>query len=183
MELTGTRIDTPVTLNLVTGLNGVGFPKTSEPYTAPTLAAAIEAQGGDIKNIYQWREDLGIWEAHPVGFPINDFPVALGRGYFLSVTAGVTFEVTGPSVSSPLTLNLVTGLNGVGFPATSGAYTASSLAQEIANQGGLVNNIYRWREDLGIWEAHPVGIPINDFDIENGRGYMIQATIPTAFSP
>jgi len=67
---------------------------TAEPlyhYTAPTLAASINAQGGSVIKIFQWFQ--GDWQCHWVGVEMNDFPIEPGQGYFILCEEPSTWEM------------------------------------------------------------------------------------------
>ena len=81
------------TYDLNAGLNLWAL--TAEPsdnYTASTLAASINAQGGSVIKIFQWFQ--GYWQCHWVDIPtMNDFAIEPGRGYFILCTAPSTWEM------------------------------------------------------------------------------------------
>ncbi len=58
-------------------------------YTASTLAASINEQGGTATKIYRWY--AGGWQCHRVGYATNDFPIELGQGYLIECTAPSTW--------------------------------------------------------------------------------------------
>jgi hypothetical protein len=80
-------------------------------------------------------------------------------------------------------INLVVGLNFITFPLEPATpYTASGFAATVASQGGAVDQIDRWREDLGMWESYKVGLPFNDFTFEMGRAYFVKVTTATTWT-
>jgi hypothetical protein len=166
---------------LVVGLNFVVLPHwPTGPMTASTLASEIGSQQGAVAQIDLWNKSFGRWDSYKTGFPFNDFEVALGQAYFLKVAKATIWTMCGYDSTAGITLDLVTGLNGVSAPHASAAQTASSFAKAIENQGGTVAQIDYWDEKFGRWTSHKVGFPFNDFDIEATRGYFLEAT---SFTP
>ncbi len=58
-------------------------------YTASTLAASINGQGGSVTKIFRWY--AGGWEGYRVGIQLHDFPIELGQGYFILCTVPSTW--------------------------------------------------------------------------------------------
>ena len=92
-------------LDLQTGWNSIGVPH-SDAYTAESLCDEIISQGVTAVEIDRWY--AGGWDGHICGLPFNDFPIEIGKGYF--VKAGSSGTVTPsfaalPSVgASPLAM-------------------------------------------------------------------------------
>ena len=161
--------------SLNAGLNLRGFSAVPlEDYAASTLAALINEQGGSVTKIYRW--DRGGWEAYRVDIQEIDFPIELGRGYFILTAGPSSFDMACTDFSaSAVEEEFNAGLNLWALsdiPATD--YPASTLAASINGQGGSVTKIFRW--EAGNWEGHRVGGYANDFPIELGRGYFILCT-------
>ncbi|MCD6290453.1 MAG: hypothetical protein J7M34_08120 [Anaerolineae bacterium] len=81
------------------------------------------------------------------------------------------------AVESPFQ-TLTAGWNLIGLPLRpASAYTAESLLDEIAAQGGDCNEIDRWLN--GGWSAHLYHLPFNDFHLALGEGYFIKCARAT----
>ena len=76
-------------LDLQTGWNSIGVPH-SDAYTAESLCDEIISQGVTAVEIDRWY--AGGWDGHICGLPFNDFPIEIGKGYF--VKAGSSGTVT-----------------------------------------------------------------------------------------
>ncbi|MBI2855954.1 MAG: leucine-rich repeat domain-containing protein [Chloroflexi bacterium] len=171
-------------IRLVVGLNFIGLPYTTlERYTASTLAAEIARQGGQVDQLDRWDKSLGRWQSHKVGYGFNDFAIVLGEAYFLKVTRAVAWQMCGYALEEAVPLELVVGLNGVAVPYSPAAYTASTLAEAVAAQGGQVDQLDLWDQSLGRWQSHKVGYSFNNFAIESWRGYFLKVTGKTTFTP
>lgn len=168
------------TIALQSGWNMISLPVSpTTPLTAEGLLKAINAQGGQATEVTRWQ--AGGWNSHILGLPFNDFPIEVGRGYFVKATRASVFTVTGYSVTAAQTLNLSVGWNLVAFPYLSTAYTAESLLKAIAAQGGEAKEVYRWYG--GGWNGHLAGLPFNDFPIQTGQAYFVKASKPSTFRP
>jgi len=168
------------TIALQAGWNMVSLPVSpTTPLTAEGLLRAINAQGGQVTEIDRWH--AGGWNAHILGLPLNDFPIEVGRGYFVKATKASTLTITGYSLTTAPVLYLSVGWNLVAFPYLPKTYTAESLIQAIGAQGGEVKEIYRWYG--GGWNGHLAGLPFNDFPIQSGQAYFVKANKPSTFRP
>jgi hypothetical protein len=76
----GFKIHDAVPLDLQVGWNAVSVPH-SDAYTAESLCNEITAQGVTALEIDRWH--AGGWQGHICGLPFNDFPIELGKGYFI----------------------------------------------------------------------------------------------------
>ena len=158
-------------------------------FVADDLAQAIDAAGGagTVFRIYSWDSTFGRWDAfNPALSFINNFPITVGRGYFISVTQATTYQQVGNHIASPVTLNIVAGLTAVGLPVTSQAYDFLALSQAIdaAGGAGTVFRIYSWNPTFGRWDAfNPAQSFINNLTVQSGLAYFISATGATAFTP
>lgn len=86
-NLEGWAVTAPVPLTLQIGWNSIGVPHTGS-FTAETLCQEIISQGVTAQEIDRWV--AGGWAGHICGLPFNDFPIAIGTGYFVkSSSAGV----------------------------------------------------------------------------------------------
>ncbi|MFH1230375.1 MAG: hypothetical protein V1709_02645 [Planctomycetota bacterium] len=154
--------------NLIAGLNLLTLPLEPSPaYTAKTLAAAINAQGGQITKVQKW--DGSGWKTYSVGAPFGDFAITVGQGYILSADKASQFILTGKRITN-IQYNINIGLNLLGFP-IGGPYTAKSLSQEINAQGGKITKVQRW--DGSGWKTYTVGAPFGDFAISPSEAVML----------
>lgn len=101
--------------------------------TAESLAQAVKAQGGGVTDVNRWY--AGGWNSHLAGMPFNNFPIEVGKAYFVKSSKASTWTVTGTSLTAPVPVSLSTGWNLVAVPSSSRTYMAESLAQAIATQG------------------------------------------------
>ena len=81
-------------IKLQPGWNMLGIPVckdgSSSCYTASSLIAAINAQGGGVVEID--RMVNGAWSAYQVGYDFADFPIYVGQGYFIRTTQPSTWS-------------------------------------------------------------------------------------------
>jgi len=77
-------------IQLLPGWNLISVPRGTAPYTAASLLTAIIAQGGSAQEVARWEN--GGWQGHVRGLPFNNFPIEVGRGYFVRVNASSTFR-------------------------------------------------------------------------------------------
>lgn len=52
------------------------------PATAELSLNEIAAQGGAVPEVYRWLSLTDTWDGHVKDLGFNDFPLALGQGYF-----------------------------------------------------------------------------------------------------
>jgi hypothetical protein len=88
----GLSMTEPIELQLAQGLNAIGVPTSSQGYTSASIAAAIDATGGDVAQIDRWDEFLGRWESFISQFPFNDFEIQSYKGYFLVANKSSSFS-------------------------------------------------------------------------------------------
>ncbi len=82
---------------LVNGWNLIGLPnQPATSYTASTLAAEINTQGGNVTQILRWNAQAGRWDYYLANIGSgDDFVIELGEGYLLRSTAASTWTVPG----------------------------------------------------------------------------------------
>ncbi|MFH0937397.1 MAG: protein phosphatase 2C domain-containing protein, partial [Candidatus Daviesbacteria bacterium] len=87
----GQNFIAPINLNLSSGWNAVGFPKTTQAYSAAKLLDTLEQAQADT--IARWQ--AGLWDTFVLrnsqGYG-NDFQIAGGRGYVLKLGKGINFS-------------------------------------------------------------------------------------------
>jgi hypothetical protein len=166
------------------GLNLVTLPLApATPFTAASLIANIASQGGTVTQLDVWNESTGMWMSYMPGTSTPNFPLQMGRGAFLKMTVGTTWQVTGTAPTSGVPINLVTGLNLAGIPYSTTSLTAASLLAGIAAQGGNVTQLDTWDETTGMWKSYNPGAGTPDFDIANWRGYFLKSTATSTYTP
>ena len=147
------------------------------PYTASTLAAEINAQGGDVSEVFWWNADAGTWDFWLVDVQYGtDFDIQVGYGYLLNNSAASTWTYWGSALpTNSVEVPVLDGWNLPALPAQPAtAYTASTMAAEIDGQGGDVSEVFWWDALAGSWDFWLVDVQYGtDFDIEMGGGYLL----------
>ncbi|UCC64994.1 MAG: fibronectin type III domain-containing protein, partial [Anaerolineae bacterium] len=87
----GYAVTAGVPLDLQIGWNSIGVPHT-DAYTAESLCDEIISQGVTAVEIDRWY--AGGWEGHICGLPFNDFPIEIGKGYFVKADSSGTVILT-----------------------------------------------------------------------------------------
>ncbi|GEM_PF-4678861 len=167
------------TMHFNAGWNLITLPLNPlAPFTAQSLLDAINGQGGTCTEIDRWT---GSWSAHLNALPtFNNFAIATGAGYMVKCTAASDWTMLGDLFTSGIPVNLVSGLNLIGIPYP-GSYTAQSVLDEIAADGGVCSEISNW---TGVWVTHLKVLPgVNNFSIVQDRGYMVKCTAASTFTP
>jgi hypothetical protein len=169
----------PIPLNY--GWNLISLPVSpTVSYTAQSLLAEINAQGGNVTEIDRWNQVTGEWVAYISGGPFPNYAIELGKGYFVKCNTPSTWTVAGESVFTPVILNLGAGWNLVAVP-SSDAYTAWSLLDAINSHGGSAVEIDRWNN--GGWDF-TLNVPrFNNFSIAKGSAYFVKCTGASTFTP
>jgi len=169
----------PIEVDLVDGWNITAL--AAEPETghaASTLAADINAQGGQVTQVFWWNAPAGTWDFWLVDVEYGtDFVIELGHGYLLMNTAATTWTYEGlPLPAGPGQVSLVDGWNLIALPVRlAAAYTASAMAAEINGQGAAVDQVFWWNAPAGTWDFWLVDIQYGtDFAIELGEGYLVK---------
>lgn len=160
------------TLTFASGWNLVGLTvDKGENYKASDFARDLNSSlgTGSIISIASWD---GGFIVHTISQEANDFPIALGKGYFVRSTRRGTSTISGnqPSLSS---ISILTDWSMISFPRVlTGINNAEELLQAMQNQGIDVQQIARWY--AGRWIPHILGSEANNFPITSGEGYMIR---------
>ena len=147
-----------------------------EPYTAKTLAEAINSAGGVITKLMRW--DNGAWNSYSVGAPFGDFTLEIGQGYLVQAEQASDWCHNCPAQGC-LSYTLHSGWNLLGFP-TSDGLTAMNLLQICNSENGNVTRILRW--DGGSWRSYSAGSPFGDFDILPKEGYFVLSMKESTFN-
>lgn len=169
------------TSSLKNGWNLVAL--SLDPIT-PMSASSLCASLAGLLEIDRWD---GGWDGHLCAIPSNDFPIELGRGYFLKVPAARTWSFSSLPIGSRLAFSLQSGWNLVGFPGAANRFNAPGIVSSIALAAGATNStagevireVDRWED--GQWQGYIAGIPIDQFMIEEGRGYFMRLNRPVTW--
>jgi|GEM_PF-2016161 len=150
--------------------------RTDPSYSAAGLAEVMNESGCSVTKVQSW--DGSAWKTYSVGAPFGDFPVKMGRGYFVFAEQACQWcaHCQKPVCMDPYAVR--SGWNLFGFP-LGGPFTASSLAHQMNRQGGSVTKVQGW--DGSGWKTYSVGAPFGDFDIDEKQGYFLQAADPSPF--
>jgi CSLREA domain-containing protein len=165
---------------LLAGWNLLALPLAPLPDAAAALAE-IEAQGGDASEIYRWQ--AGNWDGHFRALPgFNNFPLELGRGYFVKSTMESTWQRTGLPPTMPVPVTLTPGWTLIGLPKLPGPMQVADLLAEITTQGGDCSEVYRWVG--GNWDGHFLALPgYNNFWLTEYEGYFVKCANAITYVP
>jgi len=122
----------PVTVDLVDGWSIVALAALPSPaYTASTLAADINGQGGNVGQVFWWNAPAGSWDFWLVDLEYGtDFEIETGYGYLLSNAGTTTWTYWGVPLSAGYTAVFEPRVSNVGDK----AFTVSWVSQN-AEQG------------------------------------------------
>ncbi|MCP4168141.1 MAG: hypothetical protein GY759_19915, partial [Chloroflexi bacterium] len=159
--------------NLDASWNLIALNLDSDPHPlAQEVLDEINAQGGDAEEIN--RRLNGRWDAHIDGLPFNNFQTIFTEAYFIRTNVSSVWVREGRPPLDVLPVDLYSGWNLVGFPKLAQPMDAEALLLDIQAQGGACDEIDKWSS--GNWLGHPLGIPINLFDIRTDAGYFIRCS-------
>jgi hypothetical protein len=127
-----------------------------------------------------WGFSDGMWRSFDPGNPGMSTLTEMvpGRGYWVDMNSAAFLPVTGPPVTSPITL--VRGWNLVGFNFLGGILSGSAFE----DLSGTVASV--WKYDGGLWEVFDPRNPgfSNLPQLAPGFGYWIKAeTAGTLYIP
>ncbi len=125
-----------------------------------------------------WSWNFGDWETSDEPDPLHTY---LSPGWYtvrLTATGpeGTETETKEHLILAQPVVPLVPGNNAVGPMRDYFGMTAQDMLDEINEQGGCATAIYMWQPEVSSWLAHFDAFPPNNFDIENGEGYIIYGT-------
>lgn len=160
---------TTATLTLSPGWNLVTLPvqptnQAGQPisYTAETFGQLV---GADM--VTQWSGATQQYVSHIVGFPMNNFTLTSGVGFFVHVNLGAVVPLTGAPFP-PVTPMTSPGWNLLGWTGTAST-TANALGVSIAGS----DMVSRFDSVTQQWVSHVVNFLLNDFTIKQGDGVFI----------
>ena len=86
-----------VEILLVDGWNLIALPvEPATSYTASTMAADINAQGGNVTQVFWWNAWAGSWDFYLVTSQYGiDFSIELGEGYLLKNSTAAVWAIPG----------------------------------------------------------------------------------------
>ena len=96
-------ISLTVEMDLVGGWNLIALPiEPRTAFTASTMAADINAQGGNVTQVFWWNAPAGSWDFYLVDIQYGtDFDIGMGEGYLLKNGTAMTWAIGGPPVEQP----------------------------------------------------------------------------------
>jgi hypothetical protein len=158
-----------------TNVNAIGFVLEN---TGITTAHELGLAVGNCDLVSRWDEATQKYSSHPMASEgYNNFPLVVGKAYFVSVTATHPFTLTGTLPSSKsvtLVTTAKTNVNAIGIPKSKETLTtAHQLGQNIGN----VDLVSRWDVATQKYSSHPMASEgYNNFPIEWGYGYFVSVT-------
>jgi len=113
---------------LVDGWNIIALAANpAAPYTASTLAADINSQGGGVSQVFWWNASAGGWDFWLVDVQYGtDFVIEVGYGYLLRNTVTATWSYTGTRMTAAYAATVQPRITNV----TDKAFTVSWVSQE-----------------------------------------------------
>jgi len=112
-----------------------------------------------------WGPSIG-WQ-NPIGNILST------EGYKVKVNSACTLNVSGSSVSLPLTIPLTTGWNIISYPASANQ-NAKSVVQALIDAGKLVKVMDEEGHAIEDWSAYGFGWQNNIGDFVPGKGYLVK---------
>jgi hypothetical protein len=174
-----------MTFDISPGWKVLIFPALPDPdYDAQRLMEDITAQDGCPAEVSRWIPELGNWSGYLPGLSFGDFGIQPGQPYFLRATCGSTLRLpAGFRIAPTEAIPLTTGWNFVALSRPAEGLTAAAACDQIAAQGGAVEEVARWAADLGNWTVHVCGLPFGDFEMRPGEGYFIKGQADSTWCP
>ena len=155
-----------ITLNA--GWNLITLPvNPSSQIMASTIIDKIDTAGAFSNGVLRWIN--GIWDPYDGSYPPADFPIEVGKGYFVHCdTSNITIPIEGIPVSS-ITIPILNGWTLIGVPC--GSYQASTLIESLNDQSLTCDSVLRWIN--GVWDPYDGSYPPANFSIEVTKGYFV----------
>jgi len=159
----------------------------TEPLLASGLLEEINRQGGLAIAISRWQDSR--WETFLRGVDKNDFPIELGRAYFVENLQETRFELEGEEITQSLPLELKPGWNAVGLPKMTNCPEETCSARSLLNlvDEAKSNSARAFTHfESGLWETvakENEDFFGYDFSVRSGRGYLLKVSQPLKFSP
>lgn len=157
---------TPVCVDLVDGWNIIALAvNPTTPYTASTLAADINAQGGGITQVFWWNATAGTWVYYLVSSGYGpDFDIEAGYGYLLKNTTSTTWCYEGTPLSADYVGTVQPRVTNVGEKSFTIAWHTDSAETGHVIWGTEPGTLDQTRQDNRNYNpaGDPVGDPIVD---------------------
>lgn len=150
----------------------------SQPIMASDLIKSMDSQGGLVSTISryeggQYQDYVLRTNGEAYG---NDFPIEIGKAYWILNYKEFTYHINGLPVSS-WHMQLMSGFNFVGVPSVKSTSNISGLAQKIGK--GVEPEISRFIS--GLFETYAIKQGQSygqDFQFDKFHGYIIRVTNP-----
>lgn len=171
-------------IELFVGLNGITYPvKVPDGYTSYDWLTAIGVET-EVAKLQRVNAQEGKFETTSwfLGQPAGaKFAIQNPEGYLVSMKAKKTISITNLPITSPLPINLYTGLNLVGLPhlADAASYTSYQLLPAIGSEAEVAK-LQRINAQEGKFETTSwfLGQPAGaDFAIQNTGGYLVSMKV------
>jgi PKD repeat protein len=164
------------------GYNLLAVPLVNEPCPlASEIASAIDLSGGSVMSISRWDSSSQTWRVYDPFFPIDDFELEPGQGFFLQAAADSTWPVCGEVVRNrTVDFGLATGYAMPAAPTWQYA-TASDLVGAMITAGLDIDELSKWNSASGTWSVYDPTFPVEDFAIEPADGYFARAAADAVF--
>jgi len=155
-------------LSLNDGWNLVTLPATplDAQGTPMTLTAENFGQTVGATVVVKWDSLTQKYSSHIVGFPLNNFNLTIGDGFFVNVPAASPFVFQGSPAQA--TYNPITGWNLLGWVSAIST-TAETFGASLAG----TDVVTKWDSAIQQYSSHIIGFPLNDFIINQGDGIFI----------
>ena len=166
---TTTTVTVPI--NLALGWNLITLPVQPVSTTTGQSITYTAESFGQLANadvVTGWDSASQSYISHIVGFPIGDFPLTVGTGFFVHKTAGGNISLSG-STTTPVTSTIVAGWNLLGH---SDPISTTAEAFGLAIMAG-VDVVSKFDSLSQQWLSHIVSFPINNFAVNSGEGVFV----------
>lgn len=165
-----------MTFDLVQGFNGISIPFENTGLTdAEQLCQSIP----NCDSVSYWDAKTQSFITHALGSPENNFLLQAGFPYFVNLTQGAIWTISGDLPQS-VTFNLVitdgTDVNVIVLPQN---MSHISSAEYLANSFLYIDTVWYWDNARQGFVGHPKGTGINNFEVVPGRPYFVNVTADT----
>ncbi|MBU0652472.1 MAG: hypothetical protein KKG96_06280 [Proteobacteria bacterium] len=175
--ITVVQTSTTKQYTLLAGLNIISLSRTGTGWAKAT--DLITAVGTICQSVTKWNAPTQGFVTYNKALPIPslNFDLVAGDGYFVNVTGGMSFAVTGQTITR--TYSLVSGLNLVGLPESKSSITKA--ADLITAVGSSCQSVTKWNAETQGFVTYNKALPIPslNFDIAVGEGYFLNVNANT----
>jgi len=161
-------------LSLVAGWNLISVPLVNHGY----MASMLDLTMGDM--VVGWNttsrayDQIFIFGVSP---PTSDFAIEGSTGYWIHTSAAKTFVIYGNVPTETQTRTITVPANGgwafIGFSSLQSIGHASDIP---AMYSGDISLIFRFNSIAQVWGLYLPGVPMSDFPLVPGEGYLIWCT-------